>query len=70
MNKWYEYRPEREAKCKTLERQATQLIRAAKPKKAIRPKVASSPPTTSGWFPLADLKRVLREKAIEKNERA
>jgi hypothetical protein len=63
VSRWYERRLEHEAKCKALEQQATQLIRAAKPKKVKSPKLAPLPLTeTSGWLPLADLKRALRAR--------
>lgn len=56
MSRWYARHFEREAECKALEQQATQLIRAAEPKKPRRLKVAPPPLTrTSGWLPLTDL---------------
>lgn len=62
----YEWHPERAAKQAELERQATRLIRSAD-RCARRPKPTSSPSsavaaTPSGWFPLADLARVMRRK--------
>ena len=63
MSRWYERRLEREAEYKALERQATQLIRAAEPRKAKGPKLLPPPLTeTLGWLPLADLKRALRAR--------
>jgi hypothetical protein len=72
MSRWYERRLEHEVRCKAFEQQATQLIRAAEPKKARHPKAASLPPLTqtSGWLPLTDLKRALRVKATKRDERA
>ena len=56
MGRWYARHFEHEAKCKALEQQATQMIRAAEPRKPKRPKLAPPPLTeTSGWLPLADL---------------
>ena len=62
----YEWHPERAARQAELERAATQLIRSGK-RRGRRPKPKptpspSTPTSTSGWFPLADLARVMRRK--------
>jgi hypothetical protein len=64
--KWFPPAREREER-KRIERQATALIRAADRKKTRHPEPPSSSSpspalTSSGWVPLADLKRALRRK--------